>query len=59
MHTNTLLDKALRVLVDAYQRDLTGRSPSGQAGSSSRSDREACAVYVWTAAKPNLRSDER
>jgi hypothetical protein len=28
MHTNTLLDKALRVLVEAYQRDLTGRSPS-------------------------------
>jgi hypothetical protein len=59
MHANTLLDKALRVLVEAYQRDLTGRSPSGRAGGSSRSDREACAVHVWTAAKPNLRSDER
>jgi hypothetical protein len=59
MHTNTLLDKALRVLVEAYQRDLTGRSPSEQAGGSSRSDRDACAVQVWTPAKPNLRSDKR
>jgi hypothetical protein len=58
VHTNTLLDKVLRVLVEAYQRDLTGRSASGQAGGASRSNREPCAVYVWTAEKPNLRSDE-
>lgn len=47
MHTTTLLDRALRVLIEAYQRDLTGRSPSGPEGGSPESDREGmrCATH--------------
>ncbi len=47
MNTTTLLDRALRILIEAYRRDLTGRSEAGPAGDPPGADREGmrCATH--------------